>query len=100
MRQEIKDEINVLFLKDVGNLLMKEEINYLIIDKENSVDVKLLPIVHTDYLGVLYDYLAYDYDKLSPLYQDKFKFHFKHLKKDKDGIYHYETKTYTKKNNQ
>lgn len=99
MRQEIKDEINVLFLKDVGKLLIKEEINYLIIDKESHVDVKLLPIVHNDYLGVLYDYLAYDYDKLNPLYQQKYRFYFKKLKKDKDNIYHYETKTYIKKNN-
>lgn len=97
MRQEIKDEINILFLKDIEKLLMKEEINYLIIDQENHVDVKLLPIVHTDYLGVLYDYLAYDYDQLDSLYQEKYRFHFKKLKKDTHGTYHYETKTYTKK---
>ncbi len=98
MENKINDDVNILFLKDIGKLLIKEELKYLAIEQENYIDLKSLPIVHNDYLSVLYDYLAYDYDQLDPIYQEKYKFFSKHLIKKQDRLYYYDTKTYTKKN--
>lgn len=99
MRRELKEEINILFLKDTGKLLINENLKYLIIPEENGLKVGELPIVFNGYLHLLYDYLAYDFDELDPTYQEKYHLHSKKIKKQNDDYYKIETKTY-KKNNQ
>lgn len=98
MKQQIKDDLNILFLKDIGHLLLKEEIKYMIVEKEDSLDVKEIPIYYNDYLYLLYDYLAYDFDQVNSDIQKKYILKMKHIKMDKNQKYQYETKTYVKKN--
>ena len=72
MKQQIKEDLHILFLKDIGHLLLEEEIKYMIVENEDKIDVKELPIYYNDYLYLLYDYLAYDFDELNPDTQKKY----------------------------
>lgn len=98
MKQQIKEDLHVLFLKDVGHLLLEEEIKYMIVENEDKIDVKELPIYYNDYLYLLYDYLAYDFDELNSDTQKKYMLEMKHIKINKNNNYQYETKKYVKKN--
>lgn len=99
MRVKFKDQINFLFLKDVGKLLGKgnNEVKYIIIEKDNGIEVYDLPLVYTDYASMLYDYLAYDYDELDDIYKEKYKYLYKTIKKIDQNKYSYKTKLYKKK---
>ena len=99
MRKELKEEINILMLKDVNKLLIKEELKYLIIENGYKIEVKDVPLVFTNYLNILYDYLAYDYDELDSIDQEKYKLLYKKIKKIDEYTYQYETKQYIKKSN-
>ena len=99
MRNELKEEINILLLRDVNKLLIKQELKYLVIENGESIEIKELPVIFTNYLNVLYDHLAYDYDELDPEYQEKYKLLYKKVKRVKKDTYKYETKQYIKKSN-
>ena len=98
MKQQIKEDLHILFLKDIGHLLLEEEIKYMIVENEDKIDVKELPIYYNDYLYLLYDYLAYDFDELNPDTQKEYLLEMKHIKMNKNNNYQYETKKYVKKN--
>lgn len=99
MRKELNEEINILMLKDVNRLLVKKELKYLVIENGETMEIKELPAVFTNYLNVLYDHLAYDYDDLDSENQEKYKMFYKKVKRVERDTYKYETKQYTKKSN-
>ena len=92
----MNNEINILFLKDTIHLLKNEDLNFLILVDNNKLIINNIPLIYTDYLNILYDNLAYDYDSLSEENKEKYKLKFKKLKKI-DNYYVYDTKKYIKK---
>ena len=95
MNSNLKEKINILFLKDIGEYLKNEEIKYVVYDLDGKLEVKPLPIFYTNYLYNLYNYLAYDYDELSEKLKLKYIFNYKSIIK-KNIFYEYETKKYEK----
>lgn len=96
----MKENINILFLKNVGNYLDGENFKYLavFIDDENYI-LKDLPIAFKGHMSALSEYLCYDYDELSDLNKRRYQNQYKALKKVNDNIYSVQTKTYVKLNN-
>ncbi len=92
----MNNELNILFLKDTIHLLKNEDLNFLILVDNNKLTINNIPLIYTDYLHILYDNLAYDYDSLSEENKEKYKLKFKKLKKI-DNYYVYDTKKYIKK---
>lgn len=94
----MKENINILFLKHVGNHLDGENLKYLVIQKdENNYIIKDIPITFTGYISSLSDYLCYDYDELSNLNQARYEKMYKSLKKVNTNIYSIQTKKYVKR---
>ena len=92
----LKDKINILYLKDVKNMLENEYIRYFIYNNENKLEVEFLPIFYNGYLTNLYNYLAYDYDELNDNFKEEYKYIYKSIIK-KDNYYEYDIKKYIKK---
>ena len=92
----LKDKINILFLKNVGYLLKDNDIRYMIFKYDNLLDVNFIPVFYNGYLVNLYDHLAYDYDELSNELKEKYKYDYKTIIKKSD-FYDYDVKKYIKK---
>ena len=92
----MNNEINILFLKDTIHLLENENLKFLVLVNDDKLTVNNIPLIYTDYLNILYNNLAYDYDSLSDENKEKYKLKFKKLKKI-DNYYVYDTKKYIKK---
>lgn len=94
----MKENINILYLKHVGNYLDGENLKYLAIEKdEEHFIIRELPHTFNGYISSLYEYLCYDYDELSLRNKNRYKNYYKCIKKaDNKNIYSLETKIYNK----
>lgn len=94
----LKEQINVLFLRDTINLLDNESLKYIVIENNDDFFIKEVPIVLHDSLKTLYNNFAYDYDELSLENKKKYKLEYKKYVKNGDNTYKLETKEYKKNN--
>ena len=69
----MKNEINILYLKDVGGFLKNEQINYIVTNIGNEINIQKIPAIFNYHLATLYNYLAYDFDNLSSINKEKYK---------------------------
>ena len=91
----MKDEINILFFKNVGNNLDGEDFKYIVKKGDNDeYTIEEVPIVLKDHLSSLNEYLCYDYDELSIYNQQRYEKFRINLKRVNNNIYSVQTKTY------
>lgn len=94
-----KSDINILFLRDVHQVLIEENIELLVVEEVDSTySISMIPPVYQGYFNDLYNRLAYDYDSLSSEYQLQYQNQYKHMKRNENGTYYADVKTYFLKN--
>ena len=92
----MKEQLRLLFFKDIGGFLKKEQVKYLAISDDNFYYVKELPLVYNEYISALKEYFAYDYDEINPIYQEIFDDKILNLTQVDDNKY-IKTKVFKKK---
>lgn len=92
-------DINILFLRDVQQLLLGENVELLVVEEVDSTySISKIPPFYQGYINDLYNRLAYHYDSLSSEYQIQYQNQYKHMKRNANGTYYADVKTYFLKN--
>lgn len=96
----MKDEIKILFLKNVGNYLDGEVLKYLVKESDGEKYIVTdFPSVYNEPLNSIYNNICYDFDELSIPNQQRYQKYYIQLKRVNKNIYSAQTKTYQIKRN-
>lgn len=89
-------EINILFVRDVHESLHSKNVELFVIEEvDTTYSIYRIPIFYQGYINDLYNRLAYDYDTLTIEQKEQYKNQYKHMKRNGNGTYYADTKTYT-----
>ncbi len=98
--QICQSEINILYLRDIGNIIENETIHLLILEElDGTYSIYHLPLNYNINISDSYHRLAYEYDHLTPENQIRYQNLYRNLKKNKNGTYYEDRKKYTKNQN-
>lgn len=87
----MKDELNILFLKSVGNPLDGENFKYIVEIKENNY---IINNFDNTPINKCINLICYDYDELSIYNQQRYEKWYIKLKRVDKNIYSTQIKTY------
>lgn len=91
----MKEEMRILFFKNVGNHLDGEDLKYIAVQKaDNTYEISETPPVLNGFFSSISNYLCYDFDELSIYNQQRYEKYYLQLKRINDNIYSVQTKTY------
>lgn len=87
----MKDEIKILFLKNVGNPLDGESFKYIVEINENNY---IISNFNNTPINSCINSVCYDFDELSIYNQQRYEKWYIKLKRVNENIYSVQTKTY------
>ena len=94
----MKDEIRIIFFKQIGFALDGEKLKYLAVKKDDDTyQISEAPNCLYGVFSALTDYLCYDYDDLSMYNQMRYEKYYIQLKRVNVNVYSKQEKTFQKK---
>lgn len=94
----MKDEIKIVFFKQIGFALDGEKLKYIAVKREDGTyQINEAPNCLYGVFSALTDYLCYDYDELSIYNQMRYEKYYIPLKRVNVNVYSKQEKTYQKK---